>query len=130
MFQTLTIKGLHKNLNTLKQALVTSLSYTLDLYRGDITVEEFRSKIVDAAVSAGIAALIFFLILVAAIALFPELTVLLSAPIVIAGFNPLFGISIALPIVQSILRHVEAGGFGEEAELQYADAIRQGDELI
>jgi len=114
----------------LTQALVTSLSYTLDLYRGDITVEEFRSKIVDAAVSAGIAALIFFLILVAAIALFPELTVLLSAPIVIAGFNPLFGISIALPIVQSILRHVEAGGFGEEAELQYADAIRQGDELI
>jgi hypothetical protein len=114
----------------LTQALVTALAYTLDLYRGDITVEEFRDKIVEAAVSAGILTPIFFLILIAVIALFPELVVILSAPAVIAGFNALFGISIALPIVQSILRHVEAGGFGEEAQLQYAAAIQQGDELI
>ncbi|QQE66538.1 hypothetical protein GFS31_32370 [Leptolyngbya sp. BL0902] len=112
------------------QALVTALAHTLDLYRGDITAEEFRRKVTDAAVSAGIAAPIFFLILVAAIALFPELTVLLSAPAVMAGFNTLFGISIALPIVQSILRHVEAGGLGQEAERQYAEAIRLGDAMI
>ena len=114
----------------LTQALVTALAYTLDLYRGDITVEEFREKIVEAAVSAGILTPIFFLILIAVIALFPELVVILSAPAVIAGFNALFGISIALPIIQSILRHVEAGGFGDDAQLQYADAIQQGDDLI
>lgn len=114
----------------LTQALVTALAYTLDLHRGDITVEEFRDKIVEAAVSAGILTPIFFLILIAVIALFPELVVILSAPAVIAGFNALFGISITLPMVQSILRHVEAGGFGEEAQLQYAAAIQQGDELF
>lgn len=114
----------------LTQALVTALSYTLDLYRGDITVEEFREKIVDAAVSAGVLTPIFFIILIAVIALFPELVVILSAPAVIAGFNALFGISIALPIVQSLLRHVEAGGFGEDAQIQYTNAIQQGDELI
>jgi len=114
----------------LTQALVTALAYTLDLYRGDITVEEFREKIVDAAVSAGILTPIFFIILIAVIALFPELVVILSAPAVIAGFNALFGISIALPIVQSLLRHVEVGGFGEDAQIQYANAIQQGNELI
>lgn len=114
----------------LTQALVTALSHTLDLHRGDITAEEFRDKIVEAAVSAGILTPIFFLILIAVMALCPELVIILSAPVVIAGFNTLFGISIALPIVQSLLRHVEAGGFGEEAQLQYAHALQQGDALL
>ena len=39
---------------------------------------------------------------------------LLSAPAMVAGFNALFGIGIALPIIQSLIRHLEAGGFGEE----------------
>ncbi|MEH1868995.1 MAG: hypothetical protein V7K69_28930 [Nostoc sp.] len=51
------------------------------------------------------------LLLVAVLALFPEFTVVLSAPVVIAGFNALFGMSIAMPIVQSLLRHAQAGGF-------------------
>ncbi|WP_242065140.1 hypothetical protein [Nostoc sp. FACHB-133] len=50
--------------------------------------------------AAGIATPIVFLVLVAVLALFPEFTVVLSAPVVIAGFNALFGISIAMPIVQ------------------------------
>ena len=37
----------------LTQALVTALAYTLDLYRGDITAEEFREKITAAAISPG-----------------------------------------------------------------------------
>ena len=114
----------------LTQALVTALAYTLDLYRGDITVDEFRDKIVAAAVSAGIATPIFFLILVAVMALFPEIVVVLSAPAVILGFNALFGVGIALPIVQSIVRHVEAGGCGDEAKAQYAQAIAQGNALL
>lgn len=114
----------------LTQSLVTALAHTLDLYRGDITAEEFRDKIVEAAVTAGILTPIFFLILIAVMALFPELVIILSAPAVVAGFNTLFGISITLPIVQSILRHLEAGGFGEDAQLQYVQAIQQGDELI
>ncbi len=114
----------------LTQALVTALSYALDLYRGDITIEEFRDKIVAAAVSAGIATPIFFVIFVAVMALFPELVVILSAPAVVAGFNALFGVGIALPIIQSLIRHVEAGGFGEEAQAQYAEAIQQGDEMM
>jgi hypothetical protein len=65
-------------------------------------------------VSADIATPIFFLIFIAVLALFPELVVILSAPAVIAGFNVLLGVSIAAPIVQSIIRHVEAGGFGED----------------
>ncbi|MBW4460609.1 MAG: HNH endonuclease [Nodosilinea sp. WJT8-NPBG4] len=114
----------------LTQALVTALAYTLDLYRGDITADEFRDKIVAAAVSAGIATPIFFLILVAVMALFPEIVVVLSAPAVIVGFNALFGVGIALPIVQSIVRHVEAGGCGDEAKAQYAEAIAQGNALL
>ena len=114
----------------LTQALVTALAYTLDLYRGDITVEEFRDKIVAAAISAGIATPIFFLLLVGVMALFPEVVVVLSAPAVIVGFNALFGVGIALPIVQSIIRHVEAGGCGDEAQAQYAEAIAQGDALL
>lgn len=98
----------------LTQAVVTAASYALDLHRGDITVEEFRDRIVAAAVSAGIATPIFFLILIAVLALFPELTLLLSAPAVVAGFNALFGLGIAVPMIQSLVRHVEAGGFGEE----------------
>ncbi|MBD1875041.1 HNH endonuclease [Nodosilinea sp. FACHB-131] len=114
----------------LTQALVTALAYTLDLYRGDITADEFRDKIVAAAVSAGVATPIFFLILVAVMALFPEIVVVLSAPAVVVGFNALFGVGIALPIVQSIVRHVEAGGCGDEAKAQYAEAIAQGNALL
>jgi len=114
----------------LTQALVTALAYTLDLYRGDITVDEFRDKIVAAAVSAGIATPIFFLLLVVVMALFPEVVVVLSAPAVIVGFNALFGVGIALPIVQSIVRHVEVGGCGDEAKAQYAEAIAQGNALL
>jgi hypothetical protein len=111
----------------LTQSVVTALAYTLDLYRGDITVEEFQQKILEAALSAGIATPIFFLIFVAVMALFPEVVVILSAPAVVAGFNALFGISIALPIVQSLLRHAAAGGFGTEAKAYYDAALSQGD---
>jgi len=114
----------------LTQAAITALSYTLDLYRGDITVEEFRDKVVEAAISAGIATPIFFLIFIAAIALIPEIVVVLSAPAVVVGFNALFGIGIALPIVQSIIRHVEAGGFGDEVKAQYEATIAQGEALM
>jgi ABC-type polysaccharide/polyol phosphate export permease len=65
-------------------------------------------------VSAGIVAPIFFVIFVAVLALFPELTLLLSAPAIVAGCNALFGLGIAVPIIQSLIRHVEAGGFGAE----------------
>ncbi|MEO0409744.1 MAG: HNH endonuclease, partial [Cyanobacteria bacterium P01_A01_bin.135] len=101
------------------QALVTALAYTLDLYRGDIAIEEFRDKIAEAALSAGVATPIFFLIFVTAIALFPELVVIVSAPAVVAGFNVLFGVSIALPIIQSVIRHAEAGGFGNENKREH-----------
>ncbi len=114
----------------LTQAVVTALAYTLDLYRGDITAEVFRDKIVEAAVSAGIATPIFFLLLIAVMALFPEVVVVLSAPAVVAGFNALFGVGIALPLVQSILRHVEAGGAGEVPQRQYAEALCQGNTLL
>ncbi len=93
------------------QSVVTAIAYSLDLYRGDITVEEYRDRILDAAISSGIAAPIFFLILIAVLALFPELTVILAAPGVVLGLNTLFGISIATPLIQSLLRHLEAGGF-------------------
>lgn len=114
----------------LTQALVTALAYTLDLYRGDITADEFRDKIVAASLSAGIATPIFFLILVGVMALLPEIAVVLSAPAVIVGFNALFGVGVALPIVQSMIRHVEAGGCGNEAKAQYAEAIAQGNTLL
>lgn len=114
----------------LTQALTTALAYTLDLHRGDITADQFRDKIVTAAISAGIAAPIFFLLLVVVMALLPEVVVVLSAPAVVAGFNALFGVGIALPVVQSIVRHVEAGGCGEEAKAQYAAAIAQGNALL
>jgi len=98
----------------LTQVTVTAISYSLDLYRGDITVEEYTNLILKTAKAAGIATPIVFLILVAVLALFPEFTVVLSAPVVVAGFNALFGMSIAMPIIQSLLRHAQAGGFGEE----------------
>jgi len=107
----------------LTQAVVTAVSYALDLYRGDITVEAFRDRIVGAAVSAGIATPIFFLIFIAVIALFPELAVLLSAPAIVAGFNALFGIGIAVPIIQSLVRHVEAGGLGEGVAEAYQNLM-------
>ena len=113
----------------LTQAVVTALSYTLDLHRGDITVEEFRNRIVAAAVSTGIATPIFFLIFIAVLALFPELTLLLSAPVVVAGFNALFGLGIAVPIIQSLVRHVKAGGFGAEVAAGH-QAVMGNDEVI
>ncbi|MBD2363457.1 HNH endonuclease [Anabaena minutissima FACHB-250] len=106
----------------LTQVVVTAISYSLDLYRGDITVEEYKNLVLEAAKTAGIATPIVFLLLVAVLALFPEFTVVLSAPVVVAGFNALFGMSIAIPIIQSLLRHVQAGGFGMETET--ADAYR------
>ncbi|MEL6384435.1 MAG: HNH endonuclease [Cyanobacteria bacterium J06626_18] len=114
----------------LTQAIVTALSYTLDLYRGDITIEEFKDKIMAAAVSAGITTPIFFLIFIAVIALFPETVAVLSAPAVVVGFNALFGVGIALPIIQSVIRHVEAEGFGSEVKVQYQAAIAQGEALL
>ena len=114
----------------LTQALVTALAYTLDLHRGDITAEEFRSKVTEAAISAGIATPVFFAIFIAVMALFPEVVVLLSAPAVVAGFNALFGIGIALPIVQSLIRHVEADGFGGDMKAQYDSAIAQGEKKV
>ncbi|MEH2376033.1 hypothetical protein [Nostoc sp.] len=97
--------------------------HSLDLYRGDITVEEYKNLVLEAAKAAGIATPIVFLILVAVLALFPEFTVVLSAPVVVAGFNSLFGISIAMLIVQSLLRHVQAGGFGAETAEAYRNAL-------
>lgn len=99
------------------QSVVTAIAYSLDLYRGDITVEEYRSRILDAAIQSGIAAPIFFLIFIAVLALFPELAVILSAPAVIFGLNALFGLSIATPLIQSLLRHLEAGGFDTFPEI-------------
>jgi uncharacterized protein YoxC len=107
----------------LTQVIVTAISYSLDLYRGDITVEEYKNLVLEAAKAAGIATPIVFLILVAVLALFPEFTVVLSAPVVIAGFNALFGMSIAMPIVQSLLRHAQAGGFGAETADAYRNAL-------
>ncbi|MBD2168859.1 HNH endonuclease [Calothrix membranacea FACHB-236] len=103
----------------LTQVIVTAISYSLDLYRGDITVEEYKTLILETAKAAGIATPIVFLLLVAVLALFPEFTVILSAPVVIAGFNALFGMSIAVPIIQSLVRHTQAGGFGNEAAEAY-----------
>ncbi|OKH54046.1 HNH endonuclease [Calothrix sp. HK-06] len=103
----------------LTQAIVVAISYSLDLQRGDITVEQYKDLILQEVIKTGIATPIFFLIFVVVLALIPELTVLLSAPIVVAGFNALFGMSIAVPIVQSVIRHIEAGGFGEETANQY-----------
>ncbi|GJD22572.1 unknown protein [Rivularia sp. IAM M-261] len=103
----------------LTQAIVVAVSYSLDLQRGDITVEQYKDLIIQEVIKTGIATPIFFLIFVVVLALIPELAVLLSAPMVIAGFNALFGMSIAVPIVQSIIRHIEAGGFREETANQY-----------
>lgn len=107
----------------LTQVTVTAISYSLDLYRGDISVEEYKNLIFKTAKAAGIATPIVFLILVAVLALFPEFTVVLSAPVVVAGFNALFGMSIAMPIIQSLLRHAQAGGFGEETAEAYRNTL-------
>jgi hypothetical protein len=114
----------------LTQSVVTALSYSLDLYRGDITIEEYKDLILQEAVRAGISTAIFFIIFVAVLALFPELTIILSAPAVVAGFNALFGISIAMPIIQSIIRHVQAGGFGEEVSEGYENLISSAKEVV
>jgi hypothetical protein len=114
----------------LTQAVVTALAYTLDLHRGDITPEAFKGKITEAAISAGIATPLFFVIFIAVMALFPEVVVVLSAPAVVAGFNALFGIGVALPIIQSLVRQVEADGFGSELKAQYGAALSRGEEVI
>ena len=114
----------------LTQAIVTALAYTLDLHRGDITQEEFKSKITEAAISAGIATPIFFVVFIAEMALFPEVVVVLSAPAVVAGFNALFGVGIALPIIQSLIRHIEADGFGSELKVQYEATISEGENIV
>jgi len=114
----------------LTQALVTALAYTLDLHRGEITAAEFRDKITAAAISAGIATPIFFVIFIAVMALFPEVVVILSAPAVVAGFNALFGVGIALPIAQSLVRHIEADGFGGEVKVQREATISRGEAVV
>lgn len=114
----------------LTQSLVTALAYALDLHRGEITVDEFRDKIVAAAVQAGVATPIFFLLFVVVMALIPEVVVVLTLPAVVAGFNSLFFVGISLPIIQSIIRHVEADGFGPEARAQYELATAQGETLL
>ncbi len=103
----------------LTQVVVTAISYSLDLYRGDITVDKYKELIFETAKAAGIATPIVFLVLVAVLALLPEFAVLLSAPVVVAGFNALFGMSIAMPIIESLGRHLQAGGFGAEAAENY-----------
>jgi uncharacterized protein (DUF2062 family) len=112
------------------QALVTAASYALDLYRGDITVEEFSDHIIAAAVSAGITTPIFFLVLIAVLAFFPEFAIVLSAPVVVAGFNVLLGFGIAMPIIQSIIRHIEAEGLGEEVAQGYANIVNETNQLL
>ena len=77
----------------------------------------------NASVSAGIATPIFFLIFIVVIALFPELALLLSAPAVVTGFNALFGIGIAVPIIQSLIRYLEASGFGGEISEGYQNLM-------
>jgi hypothetical protein len=67
---------------------------------------------------------------VSAISLIPEIVVILSAPAVVVVFKVLFGVGIALPIIQSVIRHVEAGGFGEEAKAQYEAALNRGQALL
>lgn len=114
----------------LTQAVVTAISYSLDLYRGDITVEEYNDLIIQEVVKTGLATPVFFLIFIAVLALFPELTLLLSAPAVVAGFNALFGISLAMPVVQSIVRHIQAGGFGEEVTEGYKNLTTSTQELL
>jgi hypothetical protein len=114
----------------LTQAIVTAISYSLDLYREDITVDEYKNLIIQEVVKTGLAAPVFFLIFIAALALFPELTLLLSAPAVVAGFNTLFGVSIATPIVQSIVRHIQGGGFGEEVAQGYEELASGTQELV
>ncbi|BAU13055.1 hypothetical protein LEP3755_35910 [Leptolyngbya sp. NIES-3755] len=104
---------------TLTQVIVVAIAYSLDLYRGDITIKEYRDLIWETAKSVGLSTPIFFVIFIAVLALLPEFAVLLSAPAVVAGFNALFGLSIATPIIQSLIRHTEAGGFGEEANHQF-----------
>lgn len=110
----------------LTQVVVTAISYSLDLYRGDITVDEYKQLIFETAKAAGIATPIVFLILVAVLALLPEFAVLLSAPVVVAGFNALFGISIAMPIIESLGRHLQAGGFGTEVAENYNNLLGAG----
>lgn len=109
----------------ISQVVVIAISYSLDLYRGDITVDEYKELIFEAAKQAGIATPIVFLVLIAVLALFPEFAIVLSAPVVIAGFNALFSVSIAMPIIESLTRHIQAGGFGIEAADGYKSLVSE-----
>ena len=112
------------------QALVTALSYTLDLQRGDITRKEFAEKIALSAASAGLATPVFVILFIAVTAMCPAVVPLLSAPLVVTAFNGLLGIGIVTPIVQSLARHTKAGGFGDEVKTQYEGSIAKGKETI
>ena len=123
------------------QALVTALSYALDLQRGDITQKEFAEKIAIAAVSAGLATPVFVILFIVVTAMCPAVVPLLSAPLVVAAFNGLLGISIVTPIAQSLARHTKAGGFGDdakahledlssEAKAQLKNSIAKGEETV
>lgn len=101
------------------QALVTALSYALDLQRGDITQKEFAEKIAIAAVSAGLATPVFVLLFIVVTAMCPAVVPLLASPLVVTAFNGLLGFSIVTPIAQSIARHTQSGGFGEDAKAQF-----------
>lgn len=106
-------------LATLRPVMVVALAYSLDLYRGDITVDEYKELICETAKSVGLATPVFFLIFIAVLALLPEFAVLLSTPVVVAGFNALAGLSMGAPILQSLIRHAKAGGFRDETSNKF-----------
>lgn len=110
-------------LAVLTQTCVTAIAYLLDLHRGDITVEEFRDKILVAAKEAGIATAILFPVLIMIIALLPEVTVVLATPAVVLGLNAAFGVSLTIPLLQSLVRHIESEGFGSEVASAYRDLL-------
>lgn len=122
------------------QALVTALSYALDLQRGEITQKEFAEKIAIAAVSAGLATPVFVILFIVVTAMCPAVVPLLSAPLVVTAFNGLLGISIVTPIVQSLARHRKAGGFddakahledlGSETKVHLQNSIAKGEETV
>lgn len=113
----------------LTQTVVTALAYTLDLQRGAITVEEYKDKVLTSAKTAGIATVIVFPLLIAVLALLPELTFLLATPVVVMGLNAAFGVSLTIPILQSLVRHIEAEGFGTDVSSAYKQIFGVGDRM-
>jgi hypothetical protein len=47
---------------------------------------------------------------------------------IVTGFNALFGI--ATPIIQSIVRHIQAGGMGQEVSDGYDNLVNEANHLI